>query len=279
MVPMMFGIGVYYVDLVLSRRFLSELGTGAQSYFAWAMRLCDFPQGIFVMAISTAALPSLSSLAAKKDMHELAQTYAHGMRLALFVAIPSSVALAVLGEPLVATLFQRGQFDAVAAHETARSLVFQGGAIWTVAAVRQLVPVFYALGDTRTPVVVSAIDLLAFIALALLLRDRLGHAGISAAVAGSSFVQMALLFFFLRKRLGTIMGPTLLASSSKILASSLVAAAAGWSVAGVFAGSSWLPGLASGLAFSIVFFAAAAILRSEELLDVTRGLRRRLSAR
>ncbi|MEO6418131.1 MAG: lipid II flippase MurJ, partial [Polyangiaceae bacterium] len=48
--PMTFGIGVYYVDLILSRRFLSELGPGAQSYFSWAMRLCDFPQGIFVMA-------------------------------------------------------------------------------------------------------------------------------------------------------------------------------------------------------------------------------------
>src|SRR5262249_40911956 len=62
--PMMFGTGIYYVDLVLSRRFLSELEVGSQSWFYWASRLCDFPQGIFVMAISTAALPSLSTLAA-----------------------------------------------------------------------------------------------------------------------------------------------------------------------------------------------------------------------
>src|SRR5439155_23994480 len=136
-------------------RVLSELGTGAQSYFTWASRLCDFPQGIFVMAISTAALPSLSTLAARKEIDEVAKPYAHGMRLALFVAIPCSVALAVLGEPLVATLFQRGEFDHLAVRETARALVWQGGAIWTVAAVRQLVPVFYALGDTRTPVIVS----------------------------------------------------------------------------------------------------------------------------
>ena len=65
--PLALGVGVYYVDLVLSRRFLSELGPGAQSYFSWAMRLCDFPQGIFVMALSTAALPSLSTLAARGD--------------------------------------------------------------------------------------------------------------------------------------------------------------------------------------------------------------------
>src|SRR5208282_14691 len=103
-----FGIGVYYIDLVLSRRLLSGLGPGAQSYFSWAMRLCDFPQGIFVMAISTAALPSLSTLAAKRDTQELMKTFAHGLSLALFVAIPASVALVLIGEPIVVLLFQRG---------------------------------------------------------------------------------------------------------------------------------------------------------------------------
>ena len=158
--PLTFGIGIYYIDLVLSRRFLSELGTGAQSYFSWAMRLCDFPQGIFVMALSTAALPSLSALAARGAREELAKTWAHGMGLAMFVAIPASVALVALGEPIVVALFQRGEFDAAAAHETARALLWQGGASWTVAAVRQTVPALYALGDTRTPVIVSALDLL-----------------------------------------------------------------------------------------------------------------------
>jgi putative peptidoglycan lipid II flippase len=175
--PLTFGIGVYYVDLVLSRRFLSELGPGAQSYFSWAMRLCDFPQGIFVMALSTAALPSLSTLAAKGAPDELAKTWAHGMNLAMFVAVPASALLAVVGEPIVVTLFQRGAFDAAAARETARALAWQGGAIWTVAVVRQTVPAYYALGDTRTPVIVSAIDLCAFIALAVFLRGPMGHVG------------------------------------------------------------------------------------------------------
>src|SRR3984893_19289403 len=156
----------YYVDLVLSRRFLSELGIGAQSYFSWAMRLCDFPQGIFAMALSTAALPSLSALAAKGDRAELARTWAHGMGLSLFVALPASALLVAVGEPIVVTLFQRGAFDAQAARETAHALLWQGAAVWTVAAVRQTVPALYALGDTLTPVVVSAIDLGAFLALA-----------------------------------------------------------------------------------------------------------------
>ena len=229
--PMTFGFGVYYIDLTLSRRFLSELGTGAQSYFTWAMRLCEFPQGIFVMALSTAALPSLAVLAAKGELGEISKTFAHGMRLAMFVAIPASVVFVALGEPIVVALFQRGAFDAAAAAETARALAWQGGAIWTVAAVRQTVPVFYALGDTRTPVIVSVIDLTAFIALAIALRGPMGHVGISVAVAGSSTVQMALLVIALRRRIGTIRGREVAGSLAKTLGSSAVAAVCGWAVA------------------------------------------------
>lgn len=282
--PMTFGIGVYYIDLILSRRFLSELGTGAQSYFSWAMRICDFPQGIFVMALSTAALPSLATLAAKNEKGELVLTYGHGMRLAMFVAIPASVALVLLGEPLVVALFQRGQFTAAAAAETARALAWQGGAIWTVAAVRQTVPVFYALGDTRTPVIVSAIDLCAFIALAVALKDSLGHVGISIAVAGSSAVQMLLLVVALRRKLGGLGMGAILGSTGRTLVASVVAGvpalASARGVEALTAGSAplrALPGLVAAVVFAALFFFAAWRVRSPELQGLVRGLRRRLS--
>ncbi len=278
MAPMMFGIGVYYIDLVLSRRFLSELPQGSQSYFSWAMRLCDFPQGIFVMAISTAALPSLSTFAAKKEFGELRKTYAHGLRLALFVAIPCSVGLAALGEPIVRAVFERGAFDAVASHETARALVWQGGAIWTVAVVRQLVPVYYALGDTRTPVIVSALDLVAFIALALGLRGPMGQAGISAAVAGSSAVQMLLLAVFLRKKLGGLEAGEVGSSAIRVILASAIAGVCAYSVARLVGVSSHvIPGVAALGVFGVVFFVVAWAVRSAELEEIVGGLRRRLA--
>ena len=284
-VPMTFGLGIYYVDLTLSRRFLSELGEGAQSYFYWASRLCDFPQGIFVMALSTAALPSLATFAAKGDTEELAKTWVHGMRLSLFVAVPCSAALIALSEPIVVLLFQRGQFDAFAAHQTARALAWQGGAIFTVAAVRQLVPVFYSLGDTRTPVIVSALDLLAFIGLALSLRGPFGHVGVSMAVAGSSAVQMVLLFVGLKMRLGTIRGRELASSTARIAAASVVAAAAGWGAARILGGlgegpiARALPGVAGVLVFGILYFAVAWGLGSPEVAELAGPVRRRLARR
>lgn len=223
MVPVCVGMGVYYVDVLLARRLLSELGVGAQSYFSWALRLCDFPQGIFVMALQAAALPSLSRFAARGDLEELSRTFAFGMRLALFVALPATLLAVALAEPLVVLLFQRGAFDALSARETARALVAQGAGIWTVAAVRQLLAVYYALGDTKTPVVVAAIDLLAFALAALLLMNPLGHVGISLAVSIASLVQMILLWLRLRTKLPDLRTREILVSAARTLAAALLA--------------------------------------------------------
>jgi putative peptidoglycan lipid II flippase len=283
--PIMGGTGIYYVDLMLSRRFLSELGPGAQSHFSWAMRICDFPQGIFVMALSTAALPMLSTLAARGDMAGLTRAYAHSMRLALFVAVPASVALIAIGEPLMVAIFQRGQFTAEDAHATARALAWQGGAIWTVAVVRQTVPAFYAMGDTRTPAIVSAIDLCAFIGLAVWLRGSMGPVGISIAVAGSSFVQMVLLLALCKNKLGSLGWPEIgnslirtVTASAMAAALAVVAATETQARAGSGPVGRMLPGIGGGLVFAVVFVAVAWATRSPELLGLVRGLRRKLTA-
>jgi putative peptidoglycan lipid II flippase len=283
MAPLMLGIGAYYIDLVISRRFLSGLGEGAQSHFSFAMRVCDFPQGVFVMALSTAALPSLATLAANGAHDEFAKTWAHGMRLAMFVAIPASVAMVALSEPIVVMLFQRGEFHAQSARETARSLLWQGGAIWTVAAVRQTVAGLYALGDTRTPVIVSLIDLGVFIVLALALRGPMGHVGVSVAVAGSSTAQMALLLFALRARLGGLRGAELARSAARSAGASIVAGAVAWAVAhaarpegpaGALARA--LPGVLAVGAFGVVFAGTAWATGSAELGEIRAAVGRRL---
>lgn len=281
MLPVMFGMGVYYIDVVLARRFLSQEGLGAQSYYGWALRLCDFPQGIFVMALQTAALPSLAKLAARGEFAEVSRTYSFGMRLTLFVSIAATALFVGLAHPMVALLFQRGEFDAESARETARALVAQGAGIWLVACVRQLTSTYYALGDTRTPVIVAAIDLCAFIGLSLTLRGPFGHVGIGMAVTGSSLVQVLLLWFWLAKklpslRLGEIAasaGKTLLAACAGVVAGRIGAAAASGQDGALGVA---LPGLVGSVAFVFTFLALAWGLRSDELLLVAHPLWRRL---
>lgn len=286
--PVTFGIGVYYIDLVLSRRFLSEFGEGAQSYFSWAMRLCDFPQGIFVMALSTASLPSLAGLAARGEHEELGKTYVYGLRLALFVALPVSLLFVVLAEPLTVTLFQRGAFTPEDARETARALAVQGLGMFTVAVVRQSVPLYHALGDTKTPVIVSALDLVAFVALALGLRHGFGHVAISIAVTGSSAVQMVLLLVGLVRRARqhlsasarARLGREILGSTSRTLAASLVASAGAYGVVTLIehaGGSLPLAFLVAAAVFGGLFLVFAWGVRSSELEVLLRGAMRRFA--
>lgn len=286
MVPVLFGIGVYYVDVMLARRFLSELQVGAQSYFSWALRLCDFPQGIFVMALQSATLPSLAALVARRDMESLASTYAFTLRVALFVGIPATALFVGLAEPLVAMIFQRGQFDAVSTRHTANALVAQGLGIWTVSCARQLVAVYYALGDTRTPVIVAAIDLFVFVSAALLLRPLLGHVGVGLAVSISSAAQMALLWALLRTKLPTLHLGEIAISAARTLAAALPAAGMAILSANVatqvLSDGAWprlVPGAAGCAVFVMTFAAVAASLRSPELSILVAAVRRRSTAR
>jgi putative peptidoglycan lipid II flippase len=274
MVPVLFGIGVYYVDVVLARRFLSELDVGSQSYFSWAMRLCDFPQGIFVMALQTATLPSLSRLVARGELDAVAETFAFGMRLTLWVTIAATVGAIAFAKPLVILIFQRGHFDSVAAQETARAFIAQGLGIWTVAAVRQLVGVYFALGDTKTPVRVAAIDLIAFVVAAKLLLPRLGHVGVGLAVTIASLTQMLLLWAGLSRRLPRmhmhmrrIMRAclrTLAIAGTSALIARLVSHCIQGAGLSRFSGR-MLPGLLGAITYCAIFLLAARLFKCEEL--------------
>jgi peptidoglycan biosynthesis protein MviN/MurJ (putative lipid II flippase) len=132
---------------------------------------------------------------------------------------------------------------------------------------------------------VSAIDLGAFIVLALALRGSQGHVAVSMAVAGSSAVQMVLLFVGLKWRLGTLRANEIGASVARVTASSAVAAVAGWAAARAAAGGAdgaigrALPGLAGALSFSLVYLAAAWGTGARELAELAAPIRRRLAPR
>ena len=271
--PVLFGIGIYYIDVVLARRFLSELDVGSQSYFSWAMRLCDFPQGIFVMALQSATLPSLARLVARGELESVAETFAFSMRLTLWVAITATVGSVALAEPLVTLIFQRGHFDAVAAHETARAFIAQGLGIWMVAAVRQLVGVYFALGDTKTPVRVAALDLAAFVIAAKVLLPSLGHVGVGAAVTIASLTQMILLWAGLSKRLPNLHGRKILRSSALTCATAIAAGVVARLSIQFMMSHGWLPGrimpgLIGIVTYCAVFLIIAKLMRSPELAAI-----------
>jgi putative peptidoglycan lipid II flippase len=157
MVPAIFGSAIYQINILMSRFLASFLPEGSVSYLFYAGRLLEFPLGIFAIALGSAVLPSLSSLAAKNEQAAFKETFMFSLRLALFISIPAMVGLAVLGAPIVQILFERGSFDQETTTQTAKALLYYALGLWAIAGVRVTVPVFYSLHDTKTPVKVGAV--------------------------------------------------------------------------------------------------------------------------
>ena len=134
---------------------------------------------VFAIAISTAALPSLSREVAQKDLGQFRDTLGHALRMVFFITIPSMVGLILLREPIVALLFKRGAFDTQTTALTASALLYYGIGLWAFSAVRIVVALFYALQDTRTPVKMAAISIIVNIILGIVLMWPLRHGGLA----------------------------------------------------------------------------------------------------
>jgi putative peptidoglycan lipid II flippase len=284
--PTLLGVGVYAVDVMVGRRLLSELGLGSVTYFTYAMRLCDFSQGIFVMAISTATLPALASFAARKEYGNLSRTFADSIKLALFVGTAATALSVALAEPLVTAAFQRGQFHAEATFQTSRALQAQGLGIFLVAAVRQLVIVFFALGRTMLPVYVAIVDLVVFFLLASHLRDSLGHVGVSYAVTGARVMQFVLLSAALARILPTLHATEILKSGARSTGAAIGAGLLAWQVTrllpfGIHSGGleRLVPLAVSGPVFLVAFFGLGKLLGCEELAQIQAAFGRKLRRR
>ncbi len=202
MLPTVLGAAVYQINILVNTMLASLLDQGSISYLYYADRLVQFPLGVFGVAISTAALPSLSGLISAGRDKDFVQTLNMTLGLNLFISLPAAAGLIGLAEPLIAALFGRGAFAGPAVEATAWALVGYSVGLPAFCCVRGLVSAFYALEDTKTPVAVASLCLLLNVALGLLLMQYLAHSGLALAVALSSWANILLLGFFLRRRLG-----------------------------------------------------------------------------
>jgi len=135
------------------------------------------PIGLFGVSIATAALPTVSALAARGDRDGMRRTIAAGLRLMLALNVPATVGLIALATPIVALIFERGSFTAADTPATAAALVFYAPGLLGYSAVKLASPTFYALQDSRTPVAVSILSVGVNVVLNLTLVRVLGYRG------------------------------------------------------------------------------------------------------
>jgi putative peptidoglycan lipid II flippase len=222
MTPRLFAYGINTINLTFATRFASSLGTANVSRLYFANRLKELVLGGFAVALATAVLPLLSRQALSADRSDFKGTLAFTLRLIAFVTVPATVGLVVLREPIVRVLFQGGQYAAADTAATASVLATLAIGLFFFALVRVIVPAFYALKDTRLPVVAAFADMAVFLLLGALLARRLGLPGIGLASSCAAAVNVAVLVGVLRRREGRLGGRAIAASLARVTAASVV---------------------------------------------------------
>jgi len=228
MSPRLLAYGINSVNTVVATRFAAGLGDASVSYLYYANRLKELVLGGFAVSIATAILPTLSRQALAPDREPFKDHLAFALRLIAFVTLPATVGLIALQTPIVRVLFEGGRFGAADTRATAGVLATLSLGLFFFAAVRVVVPAFYALKSTALPVAAALADAAVFVALCTALTPAMGLPGIGLASSAAAAVNVGVLLVVLRRREGRLRGRAIAASVGRIAAASAAMGALLW---------------------------------------------------
>ncbi len=228
MVPGVMGLAAVQINLFVNSWLAASLGTGAVSWLDYAFRLMYMPIGLVGISIATASLPTISAHAATSDDAGVRHGVSRGLRLMVMLNIPAMVGLIVLATPIVALIFEHGRFTPADTAATAAALACYAPGLIGYSAVKLISPAFYAMGNSRIPVMASAASVALNIALNLLLVRSLGHRGLALGTATAALLNAGILIWLLRARLGGLEGGRLFNAVTKISIASIAMAFAAY---------------------------------------------------
>lgn len=196
MIPALFGVSVSQINLLLDAFIASLLMSNAVSWLYYSDRLVELPLGVFGIAIATVVLPSLSRKHADNSLADFAGTLDWAMRLVCLIAIPAALALVVIAEPILITLFQNEQFSVTDVERVSMSLRAYALGLIAYMGVKIFAPGYFARQDTSTPVRIGIIAMVANMVMNLVLvfGFDLEHVGLALATSLAAFLNAGLLF-------------------------------------------------------------------------------------
>lgn len=224
MTPGFFGTAIYQVNIYVAGVLAYAVSDSAGTLLFYANRLMELPIGVFAIAVSTVVYPLIARHATERKFTAMGDDYRKGIRLILLINVPAAAGLALLSEPIIRVLFQRGQFDAAATHAMAPLLALFALGMPFFSIVNLTVRAFYSLKDTTTPVQVAMVDFIVNLGLSLALMRWLGAAGLVLASTTAIIVQTVLLKRALTRKLPEMHFAPLWPSVGKILVATLAMA-------------------------------------------------------
>lgn len=261
---------------------------GPVSWLAYAWRFFMLPMGIFGVAIASATLPQISRSAAIRDLAAFRRTVSHSIVMILLLTIPSSVGLAVLGESMIGLVYQHGRFGAFDTHQTSLALTCYAAGLAGYSALKLIAPAFYALGDARTPMIVSLFSVVVNAAAAFTMVRVIGfgHAGLAFTASVVSTFTSVTLLLLLGAKIGGIEGPAMAGSIARIVAAAFVMGLVCHGIVVLTHSMPIAPALAriADIAIGVpagaaVFYGAAAALRIAELEETRAAVMERLTGK
>ena len=273
--PGTLGLAAVQINVFVNTYLATSQEEGAVSVLNYAFRIMYLPIGLFGVSIATAALPDIARRANEGDTAGMQRTISSALRMMLMLNVPATVGLIALAHPIVAVLLERGHFNAHNTLATTAALIFYAPGLLGYSAVKIASPSFYSLRDSRTPVIVSVIAVLANLTINLMLVRVMGYRGLALGTALAAMFNAGTLLWLLRRRLGGLDDRRVLIAFVKILAASIVMGAAARLTASWLA--MWLPPthvlsraveLAAAIMVGLVVLVAAArLLRLAEFDD------------
>jgi putative peptidoglycan lipid II flippase len=225
--PVLVGAGVAQISSIVDTQLASLLGAGAVALLGYTQMLSMLPLSLFGVSIAAAALPDLSRDAAGQALDLLRQRLGDGIRRLAFFVVPSAFALAALGEPIVAAIFETGKFGPEDTALVTGILAAYAIGIPAQSSVKLLASGFYAQGDTRTPVRIAALSVAVAAGAAFGLMQWLGPAGIALGSSAGAYVNMTLNYRGLVRRVGRPLGRPEIASLWTVILGAAIATLAG----------------------------------------------------
>lgn len=277
--PRALGLAVVQLNFIININLGSRLGSGAISALNFAWLLMLLPQGIFAQSIATAAFPTLAKQSAHDQVEAMRRTLSGALRAILFLSIPAAVGLIVLRVPIVRLFLERGQFDADSTRAVAFTLQFYALGLVAHSVLEIVARTFYALHDTRTPVIFGVLAMGTNLILSLLLIGPLAQGGLALANSIATIIETLILLWLIGKRLGGIEGRRIFVT---LLKSGLAAGAMGLALAVLLQlriDSLFVLGVGGIVAGMIVYAGVALLLRAEELRSVIGIIRGRLGGK
>ena len=224
--PGTIGLAATQVNVFVNTVLATGQGTGAVSWLNYAFRLMYLPIGLFGVSIATAIIPAVSRHVAARESAAIRTTVADGLSLMLMLNVPATIGLAVLATPIVQLLFERLAFTAADTAATASALQFYAIGLVGYSVSRITAPTFYALGDSRTPVVVSVISVLTNAGLNIVLSRAFGFTGLALGTSLAALLSATLLVWLLQRKLGGIEGTRIVSSFVRVTVAALLMGAA-----------------------------------------------------